>query len=105
MEKGSGTLPDRKRLGPDESGQQVTLYCDLRASVYQASCLHDGILASSEAEVQVLINPQLQYRGYRLQRRIDKNPGKVAHGAPWAKALKVPTFMPDYARPGLKARR
>lgn len=105
LEKGSGTLADRKRPEPDisidRSGQQVTLYCDLRVSVSQTSCLYDGILALREAEVQVLINTQLQRCGYRLQ-GLDKIPGKVAHGA---KALKVPTFMPDHARPGLKVRK
>lgn len=30
------------------------LYCGLRASVSQVSCLYDGLLALSEAEVQVL---------------------------------------------------
>ena len=105
LEKGSGTLADRKRpesdMSVDRSGQQVTLYCDLRASAPQASCLYDGILTLREAEVQVLINTQLQHCGYRLQ-GLDKILGKVPHGA---KALKVPIFMADHARPGLKVRK
>ena len=69
----------------DRSGQQVILHCCPHASVSQASCLHDGILALSEAEVQMLIKPQLQHCGYRL-REHDKISGKAAA---WAEAFKL----------------
>ena len=99
------TWAGRKRRGPDmpidTSGQYVLLHYYSRASVSQASCLHDGILALSEAEVQMLIKPQLQHCGYRL-REHDKIPGNAAA---WVQAFKLLIFMPDHAQPGFKARR